>query len=86
MSEHRARRLVELDCSSCRCEPRADHNGELREELLNLARQKPRYGYRRLHVLLRKCGQVAKRERSLLTRRDFGKRRSFKAIATKSLR
>jgi putative transposase len=56
MSERRASRLVELDCSSCRCEPRADHNGELREELLKLARQKPRYGYRRLHVLLRKCG------------------------------
>jgi hypothetical protein len=33
MSERRASRLVELDCSS-RCEPRADQNAELREELL----------------------------------------------------
>jgi hypothetical protein len=73
MRERRASRLVELDCRSCRCEPRADHNGELREELLKLARQKPRCGYRSPHVLLRKCGQVAKRERSLLTRRTLGK-------------
>jgi putative transposase len=35
---------------------RADHNAELREELVKLARQKPRYGYRRLHVLLSKRG------------------------------
>jgi len=51
MSERRACRLVELDRSSYRYEPRADHNAELREELVKLARQKPRYGYRRLHVL-----------------------------------
>jgi len=85
MNERRASRLVELDCSGCRCEPRADHKWQLREELFKLAPQKPRYGYRRLHVLLRKCGQVATRERSLL-RRDFKKRRSFKASATRSLR
>jgi hypothetical protein len=54
-SERRACRLVELDGSSYRYEPRADHNAELREELVKLARQKPRYGYPRLHVL-RNCG------------------------------
>ena len=43
MSERRACRLVELDRSSYRYEPRADHNAELREELVKLARQKPRY-------------------------------------------
>jgi putative transposase len=47
MSERRASRLVELDRSSYRYEPRADHNAERREELVKLARQKPRYGYRR---------------------------------------
>jgi transposase InsO family protein len=52
ISERRACRLVELDRSSYRCEPRADHNAQLREELVKRARQKPRYGYRRLHVLL----------------------------------
>jgi len=33
-----------------------DRNVELRSELLKLARQKPRYGYRRLHVLLERRG------------------------------
>ena len=44
MSERRACRLAELDRSSYRHEPRADHNAQLREELVKLARQKPRYG------------------------------------------
>ncbi|HSU58866.1 MAG TPA: DDE-type integrase/transposase/recombinase [Bryobacteraceae bacterium] len=52
MSERQACKLVELDRSSYRYEPRPDHNAELRQELVNLARQKPRYGYRRLHALL----------------------------------
>jgi putative transposase len=63
MSERRACRLVELDRSSYRYEPRADHNAELREELVKLARQKPRYGYRRLHVLLDKRGHPASAQR-----------------------
>jgi putative transposase len=63
LSERRACRLVELDRSSYRYEPRADHNAELREELLKVARQKPRYGYRRLHVLLNKRGQLASAQR-----------------------
>ena len=45
----RARQIVELDRSRYGYEPRADHNAELREELVKLARQKPRYGCRRLH-------------------------------------
>ena len=36
---------------------------ELREELVKLARQKPRYGYRRLHVLLSKRGHAASAQR-----------------------
>jgi HTH-like domain len=63
MSERRACRLVGLDRSSYRYEPRADHNAELREELVKLARQKPRYGYRRLHVLLNKRGPPASAQR-----------------------
>jgi len=63
ISERRACRLVELDRSSYRYEPRADHNAELREELVKLARQKPRYGYRRLHVLLNKRGHPASAQR-----------------------
>jgi putative transposase len=46
MGERRACKLVDLDRSSYRYEPRPDHNAELRLELVNVARQKPRYGYR----------------------------------------
>jgi len=41
-SERQACKLVEVDRSGYRYEPRPDRNGELREALLTLARQKPR--------------------------------------------
>jgi len=57
MSERQACKLVNLNRSSYRYEPMPDHNAQLREELVNLARQKARYGYRRLHALLLRRGQ-----------------------------
>ncbi|HET9101361.1 MAG TPA: IS3 family transposase [Acidobacteriaceae bacterium] len=56
MSERTACKLLGVERSSYRYEPRPDRNAELREELLKLARQKPRYGYRRLQVLLERRG------------------------------
>lgn len=56
MSERRACKLVDLNRSSYRYEPRPDHNAALREALVDLARQKPRYGYRRLHALIERRG------------------------------
>ena len=52
ISERRACRLLEVDRGSYRYEAAPDHNGKLREELLALARRKPRYGYRRLWAML----------------------------------
>jgi putative transposase len=46
-----------------RYQPRPDHNTELREKLVALARQKPRYGYRRLGALLEKGGVKASPQR-----------------------
>ena len=46
VSDRRACKLIALDRSSYRYEPRSDHNAALRQELVNLARQKTRYGYR----------------------------------------
>ncbi|WP_051978998.1 IS3 family transposase [Edaphobacter aggregans] len=45
-----------MERSSYRYEPKPDRNAELRDELVKLARQKPRYGYRRLHALLSRRG------------------------------
>ncbi len=56
MSERRACELNAMDRSSYRYEPRADRDAELREKLIELARQKPRYGHRRLNVLLERQG------------------------------
>ena len=52
VSERRACKLLGMDRGSYRYEPRPDRNVQLREDLVTLARQKPRYGYRRLHALL----------------------------------
>lgn len=56
LSERHACRLLELDRATYRYEPRPDRNDELREALVTLARQKPRYGYRRLWALLTRQG------------------------------
>jgi putative transposase len=50
-SERRACELMEIPRTSFRYQSQRDDRG-LRERLLELAREKPRYGYRRLHVLL----------------------------------
>jgi putative transposase len=57
VSERRACKLLGVDRASYRYEPRADRNAELREELVKLAKQKPRYGYRRLHAVLERRGE-----------------------------
>ena len=56
LSERTACKLLGVERSSCPYEPRPDGNADLREELIKLARQKPRYGYRRLHALLERRG------------------------------
>jgi len=63
VSERRACKLLEMERSSYRYEPRADRNAALREELIRLARQKPRYGYRRLGALLERRGQKVNHKR-----------------------
>jgi putative transposase len=56
LSERQACRLLELDRSTYRYEARPDANSQLREALRELARQKPRYGYRRLWAILDRQG------------------------------
>jgi putative transposase len=56
LSERQACRLLDVDRSSYRYEPQPRDDGRLREEMVTLAKQKPRYGYRRLGVLLERRG------------------------------
>ena len=89
ITERRACKLVALDRSSYRYEPRPDHNAALRQELISLARQKPRYGYRRLHALLIRRGFPVSAQRlyrlyraeGLMVRRLKRKRLSRVAVA-----
>ena len=63
LSERRTCKLLEVDRSSYRYEPQPDRNAALRQELIAVARQKPRYGYRRLGVLLQRRGYKANHKR-----------------------
>ena len=69
-SERRACGLMEIPRSSHRYQSQRDDRG-LRERLLELAREKPRYGYRRLHVLLRRDERV-KHKRVWRVYRELG--------------
>jgi len=55
-SERRACGLVMLAVSTYRYETRRSDE-PLRRKLVQLAREKPRFGYRRLQELLRRCGE-----------------------------
>lgn len=82
LSERHACKLLELDRSTYRYEARPDANRQLREALVALARQKPRYGYRRLWAILTRRGWDANvkriyrlyREEGLMVRRLKRKR------------
>lgn len=56
LSERHACRLLEVDRATYRYEARPDKNEKLREALVTLARQNPRYGYRRLWAILTRRG------------------------------
>src|SRR5512141_606589 len=61
-SERRACRLVGVAVATYRYRSR-EHDEELRARLIELAREKPRFGYRRLHVLLQRSGEVVNHKR-----------------------
>jgi putative transposase len=94
VSERRACKLLGVDRGSYRYEPRPDRNAELREALVTLARQKPRFGYRRLHAVLTKRNQGVSamriyrlyRAEGLAVRRLKRKRLSRVAVASHLVR
>ena len=61
-TECRACRLLLVPVSSYRYKPRQNDNN-LRERLIALAREKPRFGYRRLHALLGREGEQVNHKR-----------------------
>ena len=58
VSQRRACRVLELCLSTCRYKARRAEGGVLLERLRALAEERPRFGYRRLLVMLRRESQA----------------------------
>ena len=85
MSERRACRVIGSDRTSVRYQGVRPDDGVLRERLKALAQERRRFGYRRLHVLLRREGHAVNRKRvqrlyreeRLTVRRRGGRKRAI---------
>ena len=85
MSERRACRVLGSDRTSVRYQAKRPDDAELRERLKALANERRRFGYRRLHVLLRREGRTVNkkrvqrlyREEKLTVRRRGGRKRAL---------
>ena len=72
MSERRACRVIDADRKSVRYRSTRDDDGSLREKLRELANQRRRFGYRRLHILLRREGVMINRKKTQRLYREEG--------------
>jgi putative transposase len=87
MSERRACRVIGADRASVRWRSRRPDETALRERLRALADERRRFGYRRLHVLLRREGHLVNRKRvqrlyreeKLMVRQRGGRKRALGA-------
>jgi len=68
----RACGLVGISRSLFRYQPRCTANASVTARLIELAADKRRYGYRRLHVLLRREGVAINRKRTYRLYREAG--------------
>ena len=84
MSERRACTIVRVDRKTIRYRSRRPADEALRSRMRELAAERRRFGYRRLHVLLRREGLVRNRTRTqrlyreegLMVRRRRGRKRA----------
>ena len=72
MSERRACRVIDADRKSVRYRSIRDDDAGLREKLRELANQRRRFGYRRLHILLRREGVMINRKKTQRIYREEG--------------
>ncbi len=85
MSERRACRVLGVDRASVRYQATRPDDGVLRDRLKALAQERRRFGYRRLHVMLRREGHAVNRKRiqriyreeKLMVRRRGGRKRAM---------
>ncbi|NCP24493.1 MAG: IS3 family transposase [Erythrobacter sp.] len=89
MSERRACRVIDADRKSVRYRSTRGDDAALREKLRELANQRRRFGYRRLHILLRREGVMINRKKTQRLYQEEGlavrRRRSRKrAVGTRA--
>ena len=72
MSERRACRTIKADRKTVRYRSRRPPDEDLRGRLRELAAEQRRFGYRRLHVLLRAEGHVLNRKKTQRLYREEG--------------
>jgi transposase InsO family protein len=72
VSERRACRVIAADRTSVRYRSRRAEDGDLREKLRVLAQERRRFGYRRLHILLRRDGVLINRKKAQRLYREEG--------------
>jgi putative transposase len=87
-SERRACGLMKIAVSSYRYRSQRQGDGELRKKLVALAGEKPRFGYRRLHVLLKRSGEGVNHKRVWRVYREAGlcvKRKPRKRLVRRGL-
>lgn len=89
MSERRACRAIDADRKSVRYQSRRPPETELRARLRELANERRRFGYRRLHILLRREGEPSGINRVYRLYREEGlvvrKRRArHRAVGTRA--
>ena len=72
MSERRACAVVGADRTSMRYRSSRADDGDLRSRLRELAQQRRRFGYRRLHILLRREGIMINRKKTQRLYREEG--------------
>ena len=85
MSERRACKVMSCARMTIRYRSRRPDDGSLRERLRALAQERRRFGYRRLHIFLRREGYVVNhkrlfrlyREERLMVRRRGGRKRAL---------
>ncbi|MBA17602.1 MAG: IS3 family transposase [Sphingomonas sp.] len=89
MSERRAGRVIDADRKSVRYRSIRDDDAGLREKLRELANQRRRFGYRRLHILLRREGIVINRKKTQRLYKEEGlavrrRRSGRRAVGTRA--
>lgn len=64
LSQRRASVLINLSRNTVRYKPKPDNAAEIRKRIKELAEQRKRFGYRRLHIFLKREGLVINHKRT----------------------